>query len=90
MAEEIIQQLLMGTEVAEAPIIVGDAAYWSEQAAAIAAQSALAPRQVFTLADIILARHQSLTPGRQVSATQAAEKIADKEKFNLLKMAATL
>ncbi len=90
MAKEVMQQLITGTEVAEAPIVVGDAAYWIEQAAAIAAPPVLAPKQVYTLADIVLARHHSCTPGRGISAARAAEKAAEKEKFNLLKMAATL
>ena len=86
-AKEIIQQLAAGTVVAEAPIISGVGA---DRAAAIALRPAVEPQHIYLLADVILQRHQSLTTGKWVSAAQAAEKATERERFNLLKQAATL
>ncbi len=53
-------------------------------------KSALERMVVLELADLLLSCHQELNPGRTLSAMKKAEKLAVKEKYNLLKMAANL
>lgn len=95
--EQLLQQtaiavraLLQTSDYADVPIHAGGPQYWLQNLQEISAQIELDAPSVFKLIDILLARHQELSHERTFSALSKAEKLSEREKYNLLKMAATL
>ncbi len=82
-----MDELLAGTALEGTPVhAVAQGALMEESVA----EKVLDGQDVFVLADVLLARGQAAGSGRTFSARVTAEKLAQQEKDNLLRMAATL